>query len=282
MSLGARNLDRRVTLARGDLGRAELEGIVRAGAFADVAARQLTAPAAAVRAAPDAAAEMVDQILLGEGFDVLETTGDFAWGQARRDGYVGYVATAALGEVGPAPTHWISALRTYAFAEPKVRAAPFGPLSMNALVTVEEVSGTWSRASGAGWIASRHLTPIGHVLDDYVAVAELYLGAPYLWGGRDSLGLDCSGLLQQAFYACGRTGPRDTDMQERLGAAADPAALARGDLVFWKGHMGVMVDGARLLHANAHHMAVAIEPLAEAVARIDAAGVGKPTAYRRL
>jgi cell wall-associated NlpC family hydrolase len=275
-------LDRRITLARPDLARQELEGVVRARQFAAAKALVVAAPNAAIRAAPDAASEQVDQLLLGEGFDVMEAHGAFVWGQARRDGYVGYVEAAALGGPGEAPTHWISALRTFAFAEPKVRAAPFGPLSMNALVTVEAVEGAWSRAAGAGWIASRHLTPIGVAPDDYVAVAQQYLGTPYLWGGRDSLGLDCSGLLQQAFYATGRTGPRDTDMQQKLGADADPAALARGDLVFWKGHMGVMLDAERLLHANAHHMAVAIEPLAEAVARIDAAGVGLPTGYRRL
>ena len=276
------SLDRRITLARPDLARQELEGVVRAAQFAAARALVVTAANAAIRAAPDAASEQVDQLLFGEGFDVIEAQGAFVWGQARRDGYVGFVAAAALGAPGEAPTHWISALRSFAFAEPKVRAASFGPLSMNALVTVEGVEGAWSRAAGAGWIASRHLTPIGVVLDDFVAVAEQYLGTPYLWGGRDSLGLDCSGLLQQAFYACGRTGPRDTDMQQKLGVAADPAALARGDLVFWKGHMGVMLDSARLLHANAHHMAVAIEPLAEAVARIEAAGVGPPTGYRRL
>ena len=117
---------------------------------------------------------------------------------------------------------------------------------------------------------------------DPVAVAERFVGAPYLWGGRESLGLDCSGLVQQALFACGHACPRDSDQQQALGRAVDGGALQRGDLVFWKGHVGLMVDGERLLHANGHHMMTVIEPLAGAVARIAAAGVGEPTAYRRI
>lgn len=276
------SLDARVTLARPDLARGELEGVVRAERFAAARARQVTAPAAAVRKAPGAKAEQLDQLLFGELFDVLEEAGGFAWGQARRDGYVGHVAVEALGEPGPLATHWVSALRTYAFAEPSVRAAPFGPLSMNALVSVDGEQGSWLHAAGAGWIAARHLKVVGETPTDFVEIAEQYLGAPYLWGGRDSLGLDCSGLIQQALFACGRACPRDTDQQASLGEAAPGNALIRGDLVFWKGHVGVMLDGARLLHANAHHMAVAVEPLGEAIQRIAAAGVGQPTAFRRL
>ncbi len=276
------SLDARVTLARPDLARAELEGLVKAARFAEATPRGVLAPVAAIRRAPEEAAEQLDQLLFGEVFDVLESHGAFAWGQARRDGYVGFVAAEALGEPPPAPTHWVSALRTYAFAEPAVRARAFGPLSMNALVSVDEVSGAFVHAVGAGWIAARHLRPVGEALPDFVEVAEQYLGAPYLWGGRDSLGLDCSGLVQQALYASGQACPRDTDQQATLGAPAPGNELVRGDLVFWKGHVGVMLDGARLLHANAHHMGVAIEPLGEAIARIDAAGVGQPTGFRRV
>ena len=189
----------------------------------------------------------------------------------------------ALGDVGDPATHWVSALRTYAFAEPSIRAKAFGPLTMNALVTVDgQEDGAFLHAVGAGWIARRHLRPVGETPTDFVEIAEQFLGAPYLWGGRDSLGLDCSGLIQQALYACGHACPRDTDQQARLGREAPGNALIRGDMVFWKGHVGVMLDGARLLHANAHHMAVAVEPLGEAIQRIDAAGVGQPLSFRRL
>ena len=124
------------------------------------------------------------------------------------------------------------------------------------------------------WVVREHLTSLGTWARDPAAVAERFLGVPYLWGGRDSLGLDCSGLVQQAFYAVGRACPRDTDQQ--LAAFAQPAeraALQRGDLVFWKGHVGMMLDAQRLIHANAHHMAVAIEPVETALERISRAGV---------
>ena len=162
-----------------------------------------------------------------------------------------------------------------------LRSAPFGPLTLNALVTVEDEAGVFLRAVGAGWIPARHLSPIGQARADPAAVAETFLGAPYLWGGRTSLGLDCSGLIQQAFYACGRACPRDSDQQAQLGAPAPSEALARGDLVFWRGHVAMMLDKARLLHATAHHMAVAIEPLALAIPRIAADGWGGPV-FRRV
>ena len=150
------------------------------------------------------------------------------------------------------------------------------------VVSVEAREGRFVRAARAGWFVESQLSPIGQFETDPVAVAERFLGAPYQWGGRESLGLDCSGLVQQAFYACGLTCPRDTDMQAaQIGTAIDGPELRRGDLVFWKGHVGLMQDDTRLLHANAHHMAVASEPLDGAILRIEAAGSGKPTAFRR-
>jgi cell wall-associated NlpC family hydrolase len=226
-------------------------------------------------------------LLLGEGFDVLEEeAGGFVWGQALRDGYVGFVLAGALGLPAAEPTHRISALRTYAFAEPSIKSRAAGPYSLNALVAVEAEEGRLMKAAGAGWIAAEHLMPIGAFEDDWAAVAERYAGAPYLWGGRESLGLDCSGLVQQALFACGRACPRDADQQAELGAAITRDEFGRGDLVFWRGHVAVGLDppgkkGARIVHANGFHMAVAIEPLDVAIARIDAAGVGQPTAFRR-
>ena len=180
--------------------------------------------------------------------------------------------------MGGAPTHWVRALRTFAFGEPSIKSAPVAQLSMNALVRVEGHEGRFVRLEGSGFVVEEHLSPLGAWRDDPAAVALRYLEAPYLWGGRCSLGLDCSGLVQQALYACGRGCPRDSDQQAALGAAVEPAGgLRRGDLVFWRGHVGMMLDAETLLHANAFHMAVAAEPLAQIVAR-----VGEPAAYRRF
>jgi cell wall-associated NlpC family hydrolase len=134
-----------------------------------------------------------------------------------------------------------------------------------------------------GFVVEQHLEPLAAVAPDFVAVAERFLCAPYLWGGKSVAGIDCSGLVQVACTMAGIAAPRDTDMQEReLGTRlAGIEALARGDLVFWKGHVGIMLDGARLLHANAHHMMTAVEPLAEAVARIASRG-SSVTSIRRI
>jgi len=275
--------DRRTTLARPDLADQRLEGLVRADRFAETRAMTCAIAAAAIRKAPTDGSMMEDQLLLGEAFDVLEEQGGWAWGQARRDGYIGFVAVQALAPGAAAPTHWVRALGTPGFSEPDLKSPLVGLLSMNALVTAGEVRGRFVHTSGAGWVFEGHLAPIGAFETDPVAVAERFLGTPYLWGGRDRLGLDCSGLVQQSLYACGRACPRDTDQQMlAFPAEVDPAATARGDLVFWPGHVAIMIDATHILHANAHHMAVAMEPLAEAVERIRTAGVGEPPAYRRL
>lgn len=276
------SFDGRTTLARADLADAALEGIVRAQRFATPRRMQATAPSLPLRAGPGGAAEQDDQLLFGETFAVLEVRDGFAWGQAQRDGYVGFVESGRLSPEMVTPTHWVSALRAYAFAEPSIKAPAAGPFSLNALVCIDAADGEFLHAVGAGWISARHLRPLGDFATDRVAVAERFLGAPYLWGGRDSLGLDCSGLVQQALYACGEACPRDTDMQETLGSPIAMDALRRGDLVFWNGHMGMMLDAETLLHANSFHMAVAREALSEAITRIAAGPMGAPTGFRRL
>ena len=219
---------------------------------------------------------------------MLEEADGWGWGQADRDGYVGYVALSGLTDGVIRPTHWVGTIRTYGFVAPSIRAPVAGLYSLNALMTVEAAADErFVKVARLGYVPVHHLSPIGgHLAADPAGVAERFLGAPYLWGGRDSLGLDCSGLVQQALYACGRACPRDSDQQQALGApldiGADLRGLKRSDLVFWKGHVGIMLDAQRLLHANAHHMATAIEPLAEAVARIEATGSGRPAAFRRL
>jgi cell wall-associated NlpC family hydrolase len=192
------------------------------------------------------------------------------------------VEAAGLSPKPLEPTHRVSALRTFAFAEPSIKSAARGPFSLNALVTVTDTQNALARVEGAGWMPRAHLAEVGADFEDAVVVAERFLGTPYLWGGRDSLGVDCSGLVQQALYAAGRTCPRDSDLQVGLGAPVGSGALARGDLIFWRGHVGMMLDAERLLHANAHHMAVAIEPLADAIGRIAVGGAGPVTARVRI
>ena len=269
-------------LARENLADQALEGVVRANRYASTAPMQVVAPVVPLRSDPDPKAEQVDQLLFGEVFEVLETNGDYAWGQARRDGYVGYADLDSLSEDVGDVTHWVGGLRTFVYAEPAIRSPAVGPVSLNALVMAVEESGPFTLVRGRGWLPSAHIVPIGRTFVEPAAVVERFLGTPYLWGGRDSIGLDCSGLIQQALYACGRGCPRDTGLQQSLGAPAPRNAVSRGDLVFWRGHVGMMIDGKRLAHANAYHMAVAVEPLAGAVKRIAQFGGGRPTAYRRI
>lgn len=277
------SFDRRLTLIHEGIAARTLEGLVPAATYRDPAAMQVSAPAAPLRRHPADDAEQESCLLFGERFEVLLEQDGYSFGQSTRDGYVGWVPSEALSGPPFAPTHRVKVLRTYAFSQANIKTAPAGLYSLNALVTVEAIDGRFARAARSGWFMLDHLAPVGSGFDtDAAAVAERFVGAPYLWGGRESLGLDCSGLVMQALLACGRTCPRDTDQQEQtFFQDADPAALRRGDLVFWKGHVAMMLDAEHIIHANAHHMAVAVEPLNTAIARIEAAGSGEPTSYRR-
>ncbi len=259
-----------------------LEGTLRAEVYLDPKSMSCAVPAAGVHRAPDAASEQMDQLLFGEVFEAIEEEGPWLWGQARRDGYVGFVAAPSLLPLLPEPSHRVAAIRTYAFAEPSIKTRASGPYSMNALVAVEAEDGRLSKVAGAGWMAQEHLMPIGTFETDWAGVAKRFMGAPYLWGGRESLGLDCSGLVQQALFACGLACPRDADQQARLGHEIARGDFARGDLVFWNGHVAIGLDAERVVHANGFHMMVAIEPLDVAINRIAAAGVGQPSTFRRL
>jgi hypothetical protein len=275
--------DPRTTLATRGLADARLQGLVAAPAYAPTTPMRCAAPSAGVYSDAAMSAEMPDELLFGEVFEVLVEDGDVVFGQARRDGYVGWVALAALSPMMHEPTHRVRSVRALVYSEPDLRSPSVAGFGLNALVQVEVAEGRFARAADAGWMVTDQLAPLGDVETDPVAVAERFLGVPYRWGGRDSLGLDCSGLVQQALHTCGRSCPRDTDQQlAALGAPIEPGALRRGDLVFWRGHVGLMLDTERLLHASGDWAAVAAEPLAEAVARIAARGGGDPVAMRRL
>jgi hypothetical protein len=275
--------DPRTTLARDDLADQALDGMVRARAYRATQALQCAVSVAGVRKAPDDRAEQSDQLIFGEVFDVLDRRDGWLWGRARRDGYVGWVEAIGFASGVQLPTHRISALRTYAFPEPDPRSAPPMLLTLNSMVTVEEEHERFMKVARAGWIARTHLADLDVFDRDPVAVAERHLEAPYQWGGRESVGLDCSGLVQQALLACGRACPRDTDLQEAaLGHPIDRASLRRGDLVFWDGHVAWMLDETRVIHATGHAMQVTVEPLDAVIERFRTAGTGDPTSLRRL
>ena len=252
--------DRRLVLARPDLAAADLEGVVKARRFAHPEGLVCIRPSAAVRARPDISYEQITQLLFGEAFDVLEEKDGWAFGQAKRDRYAGYVETHALGPPVGLPTHWTSHLRTYAFTEPDVKSPMAGLISMNSLVVVEVAEGRFARVAGLGWVHHGHLRPIGEYRDDPAAVALEYLGAPYHWGGRESLGLDCSGLVPtsparwpsskdprgQRFPPGRRTGRR---YRSRPAEARRPGLLDRS----YRDHGRRRSDRARQRPPHGHH-----------------------------
>lgn len=277
------SLDKRLTPARGDIAAAYLKGLVEAQRFVEGAPHQIIASAAAVRRAPGDEAMLETQALFGDTFTVFDARDGWAWGQMASDGYVGWVRAADLSPDCASSTHAVAVLRTFAFARPDLKSPPLVTLSLTSKVAATESDGKWSKIAHGGWVYTAHLRALSGSASDWVGEAERFLGAPYLWGGKDGFGLDCSGLVQTAMASAGISAPRDADMQEAAvgtPVTIDLGSLRRGDLVFWKGHVGVMLDASRLLHANAHHLMVAIEPVREAIARIEDAA-GPVTSIRR-
>jgi cell wall-associated NlpC family hydrolase len=284
--------DARVNAFRPDLADAALEGHVAAERFLLGETFRVIAASAPLRKSADDDAMMVTEALFGESLRVFDRTDEgWAWAQLVADRYVGWMRADALSlEPTAEPTHKVAALRTFAFSRPDIKSRPLSGLPFGSRVAVTgaatDRNASYALIAPAGAVVEQHLAPLAAFEPDFVAVAERFVGVPYLWGGKTSFGIDCSGLVQIALDACGIAAPRDSDMQEAaVGSLLPPdgglRGLRRGDLVFWPSHVGIMQDETMLLHANGHQMAVVSEPLSEMIARVEPRGL-RITSVRRI
>jgi cell wall-associated NlpC family hydrolase len=285
-------LDPRQNAFRPDLADIRLQGQVEAERFVMGERRRVAVPVAPIRRAPRADAAIDSEALFGDVVRVFDATAEgWSWVQLETDGYVGFVASDALVAPDAEPTHRVTAMRTFVYPAADMKLPPVATLSIGshlALGEAAETRGTpyfWL-ADRRGAVVARHVAPLdAREESDFVAVAHRFLETPYLWGGRSAFGIDCSGLVQASLAMTGRRAPRDSDQQgASLGApviGGVEAALIRGDLIFWPGHVGILCDADTLLHASGYHMAVVAEPLAAALARYADAGL-TPTGVRRL
>ncbi|MCO6051451.1 NlpC/P60 family protein [Mesorhizobium sp. RP14(2022)] len=278
-------LDKRLNAFRPDLADARLKGHVEAKRFVEGRAARVIVPVADLKHEPRHDAGLDTQLIFGTIVQVFDSHEDWAWVQAERDGYVGYLSSEALGAPADRPTHIVSAARTFLYPGPDMKLPRTGTLSLGSELVVTDWTETrgsrYGRLDTGEWAMAVHLREIDATEQDFVAIAERLLGTPYLWGGASGFGIDCSGLVQLSLRMAGRTVLRDTDMQAgSVGETVDGADLRRGDLVFWRSHVGIMRDAETLIHANGHTMDVALEPLRDAVERIGYL-YGQPTVYRR-
>lgn len=279
-------LEPRLTPARGDIAAKSLQGKVTATRFVEGESFEISQSIAPLRESPSAEAMLSTQALKGERVTVYDRSGEgWAWGQLEMDGYVGWLPDAALARPATAPTHKVTAIRTFAFPGPSIKLPPSESLVMGSHLTVVREDGVFTITREGWYVPKAHLAGVQSHAADFVAVAERFVGTPYLWGGKSSLGIDCSGLVQLSLQASGKQCPRDSDMQQsRLGReldATEARQLQRGDLIFWKGHVAIARDAETIVHANAFHMATVIESTSEAFARIAAAG-SEVIAIKRL
>jgi len=272
---------------RDDIAADFMEGKVEAKTFVKGEGRRLGAASAPVMTKPDGGALQGSELLFGEAFTVYEDAGGWSWGQCGHDGYVGYVPSEALSGDVPEPTHWVTAVRSLVFPDPKGEYPPGLSLSMTARVAVDGEEGDYVRLATGGWMFSKHLAAVGETRPDFIDTAWRFRRVPYLWGGRGGLGIDCSGLIQVPLAAAGVAVPRDSDMQAReLGdevpVPGDLASLRAADILFFPGHVGVYLGNGEMLHASSHDMMVAIHPLGDILERMHARHGKGITGVRRV
>lgn len=260
--------DRRLWRGNGRVAHSSLQGQVQDVAFTDGVSLRISVPVANVLVAPSGALDR--QLIYGDGFTVLEARDGYAFGFAERSGYVGYVLAAELADL-PEPTHRVTSFGAHVYPERSIKTVPAMTLPFDSFIACSKpADGFWQTAQG--FVSEQQLAPIDTLETDIAKTALRFLDVPYLWGGDSNYGIDCSGLIHAALRAAGQQCPRDSDQQAAFfNGIPEGSKLQRGDLVFWAGHVAMMLDGEAIVHANGHHMAVSIEKLDDVVDRIQAA-----------
>ena len=287
-------LDPRLNAYRPDLAASTLCGRVESARFVEGRTARVARGLADLRRRPEADAPLDTQLLFGETVTVYEEADGWAWVQNAEDDYVGYLEAACLGDAVPGapPSHYLKVLRSFVYPEPDLKIPPIETLSFMSPLRVlgarERYSEVALPSGGRGWVITAHLAEMTETEPDYLATARMFLGVPYLWGGRSSLGLDCSALVQLCLARAGKACPRDTYVQEA--GLGEPVAWhagetrpRRGDLIFFPGHVAIALDETEVLHSNAGAMLTVVEPLADLIRRVEAESGGRGvTAVRRL
>ncbi|MEH6630537.1 MAG: NlpC/P60 family protein [Halopseudomonas aestusnigri] len=263
-------LDPRLHPIRDDLTAEYLREKVTCNKYSQGQAAQVIVGKSSLRRSPEDGSPLDSELLFGEKLTVYDERNGWAWVQNAKDSYVGYIHSADISKEIRPTTHRIQALRTYVFPKPDMKCPPIDLLSIESAISIVQIEGNYSQIQGGGWVYSAHIMSQDIAATDHVSIARRFLGTPYLWGGKTSVGIDCSGLIQVSLSACGITAQRDASMQEKtLGIPVNSEQTTEGDLIYWSGHVAIALDNKMAIHATANSMDVMIEPIAHITERVE-------------
>ena len=217
------------------------------------------------------------ECLFGETVEVLDEDLDWVYCKLITDNYHGWVKKNNIAKFKKA-THRVFNIRTFIYNDADLKSNIALYLPMGANLVVEKIYSEWAKIIylvderiKVGYVPAQHIVELQHKVSDWVAIAQSLEGTPYNWGGRDTIGLDCSALLQLTYQTYGQAIGRNTSDQVKLDKPIidNISDLKRGCVIFWKGHVGIMINKVNCIHANAFHMKTVTEPLIDIICRMD-------------
>jgi len=232
-------------------------------------------PSIPMRSKPKETSSLETECLFGETVNILDEYLNWYYCKLLTDNYCGWVQKKYLGETIKS-SHRVVSNRSYLFKDNDIKSGCINYLPLGSQIYVNDYDDFWAKVylgnntnQKFAYIPRKHLVKKEDKIDDWVITAEKLIGTPYVWGGRDSMGLDCSALLQLSYQTYGENIPRNSSDQSLLNKETikKNEILKRGFTIFWKGHVGIMVDETYCIHANAFHMEVSKEPLVNILER---------------
>ena len=217
-------------------------------------------PKANMNLKPDSNSEVVSQILYGEKFKIFSENKGWLKIKTIYDNYIGYIRKDKFfKKFNPTNKIYVLKSRIYKKKDNKFLKTN-NYLYFGSSVSVKNKDNKFIEFENNRWIKKKDTRSINHFEKNFSKIFKLFLNTKYLWGGKTSQGIDCSALIQIYFYYNRIFFPRDTKDQIKYCKKKINKKLVKGDIIFWKGHVGICVNNKKFIHAYGPKKKVLIMP----------------------